>query len=139
MYLKVSCISCVKTELLFVYILLFMVRRKGLLLGSDSLVCLLALQFLSTLFAPLNFVMEKVESILPSSLWHQLTRIWMKANSPQWLSWHFLCQLLVDHQKAWLFFKREAVSQLKTLHCLIFCCCTNTLMFGSITPCFQKT
>ncbi|XP_060230050.1 suppressor of tumorigenicity 7 protein isoform X6 [Meriones unguiculatus] len=31
--------------------------------------------FLSTLFAPLNFVMEKVESILPSSLWHQLTRI----------------------------------------------------------------
>ncbi|XP_053110165.1 suppressor of tumorigenicity 7 protein isoform X2 [Hemicordylus capensis] len=33
------------------------------------------LQFLSTLFAPLNFVMEKVESILPSSLWHQLTRI----------------------------------------------------------------
>lgn len=35
----------------------------------------LSLQFLSTLFAPLNFVMEKVESILPSSLWHQLTRI----------------------------------------------------------------
>lgn len=34
-----------------------------------------SLQFLSTLFAPLNFVMEKVESILPSSLWHQLTRI----------------------------------------------------------------
>lgn len=33
------------------------------------------LQFLSTLFAPLNFIMEKVESILPSSLWHQLTRI----------------------------------------------------------------
>lgn len=32
-------------------------------------------QFLSTLFAPLNFIMEKVESILPSSLWHQLTRI----------------------------------------------------------------
>ncbi|KPP77988.1 suppressor of tumorigenicity 7 protein-like [Scleropages formosus] len=31
--------------------------------------------FLSTLFAPLNFIMEKVESILPSSLWHQLTRI----------------------------------------------------------------
>ncbi|XP_012508192.1 PREDICTED: suppressor of tumorigenicity 7 protein [Propithecus coquereli] len=31
--------------------------------------------FLSTLFAPLNFVMEKVESVLPSSLWHQLTRI----------------------------------------------------------------
>ncbi|KAG8142874.1 hypothetical protein E2320_006064 [Naja naja] len=31
--------------------------------------------FLSTLFAPLNFVMEKVESFLPSSLWHQLTRI----------------------------------------------------------------
>ncbi|XP_074124315.1 suppressor of tumorigenicity 7 protein isoform X2 [Sminthopsis crassicaudata] len=31
--------------------------------------------FLSTLFAPLNFVMEKVEGILPSSLWHQLTRI----------------------------------------------------------------
>ncbi|XP_016052411.1 PREDICTED: suppressor of tumorigenicity 7 protein-like isoform X2 [Miniopterus natalensis] len=31
--------------------------------------------FLSTLFAPLNFVMDKVESILPSSLWHQLTRI----------------------------------------------------------------
>lgn len=35
-----------------------------------------SLQFLSTLFAPLNFIMEKVESILPSSLWHQLTRIW---------------------------------------------------------------
>ncbi|TNN35486.1 Suppressor of tumorigenicity 7 [Liparis tanakae] len=32
-------------------------------------------KFLSTLFAPLNFIMEKVESILPSSLWHQLTRI----------------------------------------------------------------
>ncbi|XP_065128988.1 suppressor of tumorigenicity 7 protein homolog isoform X4 [Paramisgurnus dabryanus] len=31
--------------------------------------------FLSTLFAPLNFIMEKVESLLPSSLWHQLTRI----------------------------------------------------------------
>uniref|UniRef100_A0A4W4DWH4 Suppression of tumorigenicity 7 n=1 Tax=Electrophorus electricus TaxID=8005 RepID=A0A4W4DWH4_ELEEL len=31
--------------------------------------------FLSTLFAPLNFIMEKVESILPSGLWHQLTRI----------------------------------------------------------------
>ncbi|KPP73834.1 suppressor of tumorigenicity 7 protein-like [Scleropages formosus] len=31
--------------------------------------------FLSTLFAPLNFIMEKVENILPSSLWHQLTRI----------------------------------------------------------------
>ncbi|XP_026108215.1 suppressor of tumorigenicity 7 protein homolog [Carassius auratus] len=31
--------------------------------------------FLSTLFAPLSFIMEKVESILPSSLWHQLTRI----------------------------------------------------------------
>ncbi|KAG9335860.1 hypothetical protein JZ751_003517 [Albula glossodonta] len=31
--------------------------------------------FLSTLFAPLNFIMEKVESVLPSSLWHQLTRI----------------------------------------------------------------
>uniref|UniRef100_A0A3Q2QHL4 Suppression of tumorigenicity 7 n=1 Tax=Fundulus heteroclitus TaxID=8078 RepID=A0A3Q2QHL4_FUNHE len=31
--------------------------------------------FLSTLFAPLNFIMEKVESILPSSLWHQLTRM----------------------------------------------------------------
>ncbi|XP_030624203.1 suppressor of tumorigenicity 7 protein homolog isoform X4 [Chanos chanos] len=31
--------------------------------------------FLSTLFAPLNFIMEKVESILPSSLWHQLPRI----------------------------------------------------------------
>lgn len=39
-------------------------------------VFLISLQFLSTLFAPLNFVMEKVESILPSSLWHQLTRIW---------------------------------------------------------------
>uniref|UniRef100_A0AAQ4RDW5 Suppression of tumorigenicity 7 n=1 Tax=Gasterosteus aculeatus aculeatus TaxID=481459 RepID=A0AAQ4RDW5_GASAC len=33
------------------------------------------INFLSTLFAPLNFIMEKVESILPSSLWHQLTRI----------------------------------------------------------------
>uniref|UniRef100_A0AAR2KIF0 Suppression of tumorigenicity 7 n=1 Tax=Pygocentrus nattereri TaxID=42514 RepID=A0AAR2KIF0_PYGNA len=31
--------------------------------------------FLGTLFAPLNFIMEKVESILPSGLWHQLTRI----------------------------------------------------------------
>lgn len=45
------------------------------LLDFDLNVCLISLQFLSTLFAPLNFVMEKVESILPSSLWHQLTRI----------------------------------------------------------------
>lgn len=45
------------------------------LLNFDLNVCLCSLQFLSTLFAPLNFVMEKVESILPSSLWHQLTRI----------------------------------------------------------------
>lgn len=45
------------------------------LLDFDLNVYLISLQFLSTLFAPLNFVMEKVESILPSSLWHQLTRI----------------------------------------------------------------
>uniref|UniRef100_A0A4W3IQW2 Suppressor of tumorigenicity 7 protein-like n=1 Tax=Callorhinchus milii TaxID=7868 RepID=A0A4W3IQW2_CALMI len=31
--------------------------------------------FFSTLFAPFSFVMEKIESVLPSSLWHQLTRI----------------------------------------------------------------
>ncbi|XP_025234943.1 suppressor of tumorigenicity 7 protein isoform X11 [Theropithecus gelada] len=46
-----------------------------ILVSADFCVCLVSLQFLSTLFAPLNFVMEKVESILPSSLWHQLTRI----------------------------------------------------------------
>lgn len=45
------------------------------LLDFDLNVYPISLQFLSTLFAPLNFVMEKVESILPSSLWHQLTRI----------------------------------------------------------------
>lgn len=48
---------------------------KDCLLDFDLNVYLISLQFLSTLFAPLNFVMEKVESILPSSLWHQLTRI----------------------------------------------------------------
>ncbi|XP_072419996.1 suppressor of tumorigenicity 7 protein homolog isoform X1 [Chiloscyllium punctatum] len=31
--------------------------------------------FFSTLFAPFNFVMEKIESVLPSSFWHLLTRI----------------------------------------------------------------
>ncbi|XP_043932135.1 suppressor of tumorigenicity 7 protein homolog [Protopterus annectens] len=31
--------------------------------------------FFSTLFAPFNFVMEKMETFMPSSLWHQLTRI----------------------------------------------------------------
>lgn len=43
--------------------------------------------FLSTLFAPLNFIMEKVESILPSSLWHQLTRIWLR----KWIELTELC------------------------------------------------
>ncbi|MGH0149548.1 UNVERIFIED_CONTAM: hypothetical protein FKN15_024301 [Acipenser sinensis] len=33
------------------------------------------LQFFSTLFAPLNFAMEKIEHFMPSSFWHQLTRI----------------------------------------------------------------
>lgn len=42
-------------------------------------------QFLSTLFAPLNFIMEKVESLLPSSLWHQLTRIWSHLMSWTWM------------------------------------------------------
>ncbi|CAN0098180.1 suppressor of tumorigenicity 7 protein isoform X10 [Petromyzon marinus] len=31
--------------------------------------------FFSTLFAPFNFMVEKIESFLPSSLWHHLTRI----------------------------------------------------------------
>ncbi|XP_041084099.1 suppressor of tumorigenicity 7 protein homolog isoform X1 [Polyodon spathula] len=31
--------------------------------------------FFSTLFAPLNFAMEKIENFMPSSFWHQLTRI----------------------------------------------------------------
>ncbi|MBN3306994.1 suppressor of tumorigenicity 7 protein-like [Amia ocellicauda] len=31
--------------------------------------------FFSTLFAPLNFFMDKMESFMPSSFWHQLTRI----------------------------------------------------------------
>ncbi|KAJ8410423.1 hypothetical protein AAFF_G00204040 [Aldrovandia affinis] len=31
--------------------------------------------FFSTLFAPLGFVMDKMESFMPSSFWHQLTRI----------------------------------------------------------------
>ncbi|XP_067863790.1 suppressor of tumorigenicity 7 protein homolog isoform X1 [Heptranchias perlo] len=31
--------------------------------------------FFSTLFAPFNFVMEKIESVLPTSFWHLLTRI----------------------------------------------------------------
>ena len=44
-------------------------------ISPDLCALLVCSQFLSTLFAPLNFVMEKVESILPSSLWHQLTRI----------------------------------------------------------------
>lgn len=44
-------------------------------ISPDFCAFLVCSQFLSTLFAPLNFVMEKVESILPSSLWHQLTRI----------------------------------------------------------------
>lgn len=44
-------------------------------ISADICAFLFPPQFLSTLFAPLNFIMEKVESILPSSLWHQLTRI----------------------------------------------------------------
>lgn len=79
-------------------------------LDFDLNVYLISLQFLSTLFAPLNFVMEKVESILPSSLWHQLTRIWGSMPA-DWLPWHLLCQHFVDHKKAWL--KREAVIRLK--------------------------
>ncbi|KAJ8399521.1 hypothetical protein AAFF_G00409320 [Aldrovandia affinis] len=30
-------------------------------------------KFLSTLFAPLGFFVDKVESFMPSSFWHQLT------------------------------------------------------------------
>lgn len=33
-------------------------------------------QFFSTLFAPLGFFADKMESFMPSSFWHQLTRIW---------------------------------------------------------------
>lgn len=32
-------------------------------------------QFFSTLFAPLGFFADKMESFMPSSFWHQLTRI----------------------------------------------------------------
>lgn len=33
-------------------------------------------QFFSTLFAPLGFFADKMENFMPSSFWHQLTRIW---------------------------------------------------------------
>lgn len=33
-------------------------------------------QFFSTLFAPLGFFADKMESFMPSSFWHQLTQIW---------------------------------------------------------------
>lgn len=36
------------------------------------------LQFFSTLFAPLGFFADKMESFMPSSFWHQLTRIWAR-------------------------------------------------------------
>lgn len=35
-------------------------------------------QFFSTLFAPLGFFADKMESFMPSSFWHQLTRIWAR-------------------------------------------------------------
>lgn len=76
----------------------------------------LSLQFLSTLFAPLNFVMEKVESILPSSLWHQLTRIWGRLQPPlSSSSAGSLCQLLMDCRKACLW-KRETPLRSETVH-----------------------
>ncbi|XP_005987754.1 suppressor of tumorigenicity 7 protein homolog [Latimeria chalumnae] len=40
-----------------------------------ELMGIFAKAFFSTLFAPFNFVMEKIESFMPSSFWHQLTRI----------------------------------------------------------------
>ncbi len=38
-------------------------------------------QFFSTLFAPLGFFADKMESFMPSSFWHQLTRIWPHLNT----------------------------------------------------------
>lgn len=45
-------------------------------------------QFFSTLFAPLGFFADKMESFMPSSFWHQLTRIWPCLTQTQCIHTH---------------------------------------------------
>lgn len=45
-------------------------------------------QFFSTLFAPLGFFADKMESFMPSSFWHQLTRIWPRLTQTQCIHTH---------------------------------------------------